>query len=104
MYEITLNPEDYGISALTEGLDAAPHTFDETDRKKWAEEVGRFADKLEDLRSKSKALQRIFEGPDPITATPASLKTLKIQLFRINDALTDATDLAERLGDQIVRR
>jgi hypothetical protein len=37
-------------------------------------------------------------------ATSASLKTFKVQLFKINDALNTAFDLAEKLEADIIKK
>jgi hypothetical protein len=37
-------------------------------------------------------------------ATPASLKTFKVQLFKINHALNTALDLAKKLEADIVKK
>ena len=104
MYEIIANPEDYRIGALKEGLGYKKISFPDEDRKKWAEEIGVFVEKLEGFSEKAKELQRVFIGEETIMATPASLKTLKIQLFKINDALNTAIDLAGKVEKEIVKK
>ena len=104
MYEIIANPEDYRIGALKEGLGYKPISFPDKDRKKWAEEIGAFVEKLEGFSEKAKELQQVFIGEETIMATPASLKTLKIQLFKINDALNTAIDLAGKVEKEIVKK
>lgn len=104
MYEITLDPEDYGLEALAAGLGGAAVPFDVDERRKWAAEIGLFADKLDDLKEKAVTLRTLFEGPDPITATPGSLKSLKLQLFQINDALNSSLAMAGDLESQIVKK
>ncbi len=104
MYEITLNPEDYGIDALSEGLGNTPVPFAEEDRVKWSREIDIFADKLSELHDKAQTLKHIFESDTTIQATPASLKALKIQLFHINDALQTSMDVASQLEGQIVKK
>ena len=86
-YEIIADPEEYGIEALVAGLGAQPVTFPANERAKWAKEVGAFTDKIAGLADKARELKSVLESGAPIKATPASLKTLKIQLFNINDAL-----------------
>jgi hypothetical protein len=83
MWEIIADPEDYGIEVLEEGINNNNMIeFAEDNRKVWAEEIGVFATR----------------------ATPASLKTLKVTLFKINDALNTAIELAEKLETQIVKK
>ncbi|MCP3953320.1 MAG: hypothetical protein GY697_14040, partial [Desulfobacterales bacterium] len=79
MYEINLDPKDYGIEALMEGMGNSPVAFIEEDRQKWAREIGAFAVKLDELSGKAKSLQTLFSSGNTINATPASLKTFKIQ-------------------------
>jgi len=103
-YEIIADPQEYGIEALMQGLGTQPIDFPEDERRRWAGEIGLFAEKLEGLNTKAQYLRSLLESPDPIQATPASLKTLKLQLFAINDALNASLDIAERLEAEIVRR
>jgi hypothetical protein len=49
-------------------------------------------------------LKSILESGASIKATPASLKTLKIQLFNINDALDQSMAIAQKLETEIVSR
>ena len=102
MYEINLDPKDYGIEALMEGMGSTPVAFDEADRKKWAHEIGAFAGRLDELSGKAKSLQTLFSSGNAIKATPASLKTFKIQMFSINDALSSSIELADKIDEQIV--
>ncbi|MFH1982325.1 MAG: hypothetical protein ABIL58_10790 [Pseudomonadota bacterium] len=104
MYEITLNPEDYGLEALVAGLGGTAVLFGTAERLKWAEEIGIFAEKLEELKGKAVTLKALFAGQDPITASPGSLKGLKIQLFQINAALNSSLEMANDLENQIVRK
>jgi hypothetical protein len=104
MYEIIADPADYAIGALEEGLGHRQIFFPDAKRKKWAEEIGAFARKLDDLSEKAKGLQKLLISDTDITATPASLKTFKIQLFKINDALNMAFDLAEKLESDIIKK
>jgi hypothetical protein len=104
MYEITLNPEDYGLEALAAGLGGEAIPFDSDERRKWADEIGVFAEKLDDLKEKAITLQSLFSGQDPITASPGSLKSLKIQLFQINDALNSSLEMAGDLESQIIKK
>ncbi len=104
MYEINLDPKDYGIEALMEGMKNSPVAFDEQDRQKWANEIGAFAVKLDELSDRAKSLQSLFSSGNAIKASPASLKTFKIQLFNINDALNSSLELAGKIDAQIVQK
>lgn len=104
MYEINLDPKDYGIEALMEGMGNGPVAFKEDDRQKWAHEIGAFAGKLDELSDRAKSLQTLFSSGDAIKATPASLKTFKIQMFNINDALSSSLELAAKIDSQIVEK
>ena len=103
-YEIIADPKDYGIDALMEGLGTQPIEFPGNERRKWAAEVDLFTDKLTGLTDKARQLREILESENSITATPVSLKTLKIQMFNINDALDRSLAIAERLESEIVPR
>jgi len=103
-YEIIADPDDYGIDALVEGLGTQPVEFPMDERRKWAAEVGVFTQKLTGLTDKANQLRQILEGDNAIRATPSSLKTLKVQLFTINDALEQSLDIAQRLETEIVQR
>lgn len=103
MYEITLNPEDYGIEALVEGMGAEKSRFNGDNRKQWADEVGMFVSRLNGLSIKAKKLQDLLSNTESIEATPTALKTLKVQMFNINDALNVSIDLSEKLESKIVR-
>ena len=104
MYEIIADPEDYGIEALVEGLGNKEIVFEEDERQKWAEEIGIFGNKLTGLAERAKYIQKLFLGQEAILATPASLKTFKVQLFKINDALETAINLADKIEVEIVKK
>ena len=104
MWEIIAEPQEYGIDALVEGMGSKHIQFAADERLKWADEIGGFVDRIEGLADKSKKLQVIFQGQEPISATPASLKTMKVQLFKINEALNKALTLAGQIEDDIVRK
>ena len=104
MYEIIANPEDYRIGALKEGLGHGEIVFPDDDRKKWAEEIGIFASKLDEFSGKAKELQNLLMGRETIMTTPASLRTLKAQLFKINDALNIAFNLANKIDAEIIKK
>lgn len=102
MYEIIANPEEYQIDDLIEGTGNTPINFSGEERKKWAAEIDAFSHKLIQLTEKSRELSGLFKGSASITATPASLKTLKIQLFTINDSLNKALEISKKLEADIV--
>ena len=104
MYEIIAAPDDYAIGALEEGFGHRKINFPDDKRKKWADEIGVFVQKLDDLSEKAKGLQKILMSDAGITATPASLKIFKVQLFKINDALAIALNLAEKLESEIIKK
>ncbi len=104
MYEINLDPKDYGIEALMEGMGNTLVAFNAEDRQKWASEIGDFAVKLDELSDRAKNLQSLFSSGNAINATPASLKTFKIQLFNINDALNSSLEIANKLDAQILQK
>ena len=104
MYEIIADPDDYAIGAIEERFGHGQIPFPDNDRKKWAEEIGAFAQKLDDLSDKAKNLNKLLLSETAIMATPASLKTFKVQLFKINDALNTAFDLAQKLEADIVKK
>ena len=105
MWEIIADPEDYGIEVLEEGINNNNMIeFADDNRKAWAEEIGVFANRLNGLADRAITMRDLLAGQDPILATPASLKTLKVTLFKINDALNTAIELAEKLETQIVKK
>ncbi len=104
MYEIIANPEDYTVGALKEGLGYREISFPDDDRKKWAEEIGTVTSKLDGLSEKAKDLQQLLLSQEPIMTTPASLRTFKAQLFKINDALNIAFNLANKIDAEIIKK
>lgn len=104
MYEIIADPKDYSIEYLTDQLEAHEINFSDLNRRQWAKEIGTFADKLDELKDKSWQLKTLFESDEIIKSTPISLKTLKVQLFKINDALNSAIDLTRKLEGEIVTK
>lgn len=104
MYEIIANPEDYQIDHLINGTGNANIEISKDEREKWALEIVNFSEKLTEFAKKSSELARVFSGKEKISATPASLKTLKIQLFIINDALTSAIGIADKLESDIIKK
>jgi hypothetical protein len=104
MWEIIADPKDYGIDVLEEGMGNNHVVFPTEERKKWAEEIGAFATKLNEFSDRSLGLQALLSGKEEIVATPASLKTLKVMLFKINDAMNIALNIAGQLDKQIVKK
>ncbi len=104
MYEIIANPEDYQIDHLINGTGNAHIEIPAEDRQKWSAEIEQFCDKLLGLAEKSKTLAKVLSSNEPMSATPASLKTLKIQLFTINDSLNKAVEIADRLESDIIKK
>ncbi len=104
MYEIIANPEDYQIDHLINGTGNANIELSQEDRDKWANEVVNFSERLMELAKKSKVLADLLSSKEPIAATPASLKTLKIQLFMINDSLNSALEISEKLETDIIKK
>jgi len=103
MYEIIANPADYEIEALIEGMGYKKIAFPDEKRRKWAREVGNFAVKMEGLAEKAKDLEKLLKSEEEIIATPASLKTFKKQLFKINEALETALALAHKVETEFVK-
>ncbi len=104
MWEIIADPEEYGIEVLREGMGSNRVLFPEDERKKWAEEIGAFASKLNGLAERATGLRGLLAGSEEIVATPASLKTLKVMLFKVNDAMNAALNLAGQIEGQIVKK
>ena len=103
MYEIIANPEDYQIDQLITGTGNADIELSQEERNNWAGEIVNFSERLTEFAKKANELASILSSQDKISATPASLKTLKIQLFMINDSLNSALEIADRLEADIVR-
>ncbi len=104
MYEIIADPEEYQIDHLINGTGNANIEISKEERDNWAGEIVNFSEKLSEFAKKSKELATLLSGPEKISATPASLKTLKIQLFMINDALATALEIADKLETDIVKK
>ena len=104
MYEIIANPEEYQIDHLINGTGNANIEVSKEERDTWAGEILNFSEKLTEFANKSKELGNVLSGTEKISTTPASLKTLKIQLFMINDSLTKALDIADKLELDIVKK
>lgn len=104
MYEIIANPEDYQIDHLINGTGNANIEISQEERDKWAAEIIGFSERLNEFAKRSKNLATVLSGTEKISATPASLKTLKIQLFTINDAITKALEIADKLETDIIKK
>ena len=104
MYEIIANPEQYQIDHLINGTGNANIEITKEERNKWADEIVNFSEKLTGFAKKSKTLAKLLSGSEKISTTPASLKTLKIQLFMINDSLNTAIEIADKLESDIVKK
>ena len=104
MYEIIANPEDYQIDQLINGTGNAAMELTQEERNNWAKEIMNFSERLTEFSKKANELAAILGSEDKISATPSSLKTLKIQLFTINDSLNTALEIAGKLESDIVRK
>ncbi len=104
MWEIIADAKEYGIEVLEEGINNRQEAFEDQDRTRWAEEIGTFAIKMSSLAEKAKQLQQLLISEDKIVATPASLKTLKVQMFKINDAMTTTLELAQKIESDIIKK
>jgi len=104
MYEIIADPEEYQIDHLINGTGNANIELSKEERDKWAGEIVNFSEKLTEFAKKSKELAMLLSGEEKISTTPASLKTLKIQLFLINDALTTAIEISDKLESDIIKK
>jgi hypothetical protein len=58
---------------------------------------------LADFAQKADLFSSLLASEEKISATPASLKTLKIQLFMINDALNSALDIADMMENDMIK-
>ncbi len=104
MYEIIANPEDYQIDQLINGTGNAAMELTQEERNNWAKEITNFGERLTEFSKKAHELAAIMSSEDKISATPASLKTLKIQLFTINDAINSALEIAGKLETDIIKK
>lgn len=104
MYEIIANPEEYQIDHLINGTGNADIELSKEDRDKWSAEINSFSARLIEFAEKSQELAKVLAGSESISTTPASLKTLKIQLFTINDSLSSALEIAEKLEADIIKK
>ncbi|MCP3872512.1 MAG: hypothetical protein GY699_05060 [Desulfobacteraceae bacterium] len=104
MYEIIATPEEYQIDHLINGTGNANIEISKEERDNWAGEIINFSEKLTEFAKKSKRLGNLLSSNESISAAPASLKTFKIQLFMINDSLTKAIEIADKLESDIIKK
>lgn len=104
MYEIIANPEDYQIDHLINGTPNANIELTREERDNWASEIISFSERLTEFAKKADKMAGLLSSDHKISTTPASLKTLKIQFFTINDALNSALDIADKLEGDIVKK
>ncbi len=104
MYEIIANPEDYQIDQLINGTGNANIELSQEERDNWAAEITNFSERLTEFGKKSSELAKLLSSKETISATPASLKTLKIQLLMIKDSLNSALEIAGKLEGNIVKK
>jgi len=104
MYEIIARPENYQIDHLVNGTGTGNIEIPAKDREDWAKEIKGFSKKINKLAEKSVQLAEIFSSDQKISSTPASFKTLKIQLFTINDRLKNAIEIADKLELDIIQK
>ena len=103
MYEIIANPEEYQIDHLINGTDDANIELTREERDKWAKEITHFSERLSEFAKKADKYSLLLSSNEKIAATPASLKTLKIQLFMINDALNSALDIVDIVESDMIK-
>ena len=104
MWEIIADPQNYGIDALEEGLNRNQVSFSKEERINWAREISTFSGRVCNLSERARKLQDLLISGDQILATESSLKALKIQLFKMNDALNSALELADKIENQLVEK
>ncbi|MFO7751561.1 MAG: hypothetical protein R6V41_00425 [Desulfobacteraceae bacterium] len=104
MYEIIANPEDYQIDHLVNGTGNASIEVEKEEREKWAREIENFSQKMMQFAERSGQLAEVLKGDQKIITTPASFKTLKIQLFSINEKIQNAIEIANKLESDIVKK
>ena len=83
MYEIIANPKEYNLDSLIKGTGNAQIEFSSKEREKWAGEINDFSQRIIRFSEKSQELAKLFSGSEQIKTTPASLKTLKMELIPI---------------------
>lgn len=103
MYEIIASPQEYQIDHLINGTDNANIELTREERDKWAKQIDQFSERLAGFSLKTDRFSSLLLSDEKISATPASLKTLKIQLFMINDALNSALGIADMLESDMIK-
>ena len=103
MYEIIATPQEYQIDRLINGTDNANVELTKAERDKWSEEIVQFSERLSGFAQKADLFSSLLASEEKIAATPASLKTLKIQLFMINDALNSALGIADMMESDMIK-
>jgi len=103
MYEIIATPQEYQIDHLINGTDNANIDLTREERDKWAEQIVQFSERLAGFAQKTDLFSSLLASEEKISATPASLKTLKIQLFMINDALNSALEIADIMESDMIK-
>lgn len=104
MYEIIADPQDYQIDHLINGTDNANIELSREERDKWAKEIANFSKRLDSFSTKAANIAEVMSGTEKISATAVSLKTLKIQFFKINDALDQAIEIADKLETDFIKK
>lgn len=104
MYEIIADPQDYQIDHLINGTDNGNIELSREERDKWALEISGFSDRLTAFSQKAGDIANLLSGSEKISTTAASLKTLKIQLFKINETLDHAVEIANKLEADIIEK
>lgn len=104
MWEIIADPQNYGIDALEEGINRKQVQFSREERIKWAREISTFSGKVCNLSERARKLQDLLISDDRVVATESSLKALKVQMFKMNDALNSALELADNIENQMVEK
>ncbi len=104
MYEIIADPQDYQIDHLINGTDNANIELSREERDKWALEISNFSERLNEFSKKAVNIANVMSGTEKISATATSLKTLKIQFFKINDALDQAIEIADKLEADFIEK
>lgn len=103
MYEIIANPQEYRIDHLINGTDNANIELTREERDKWAKQIVQFSERLSGFAQKTDLFSSLLASEEKISTPPASLKTLKIKLFMINDALNSAQGIADMLESDMIK-
>ncbi len=101
MYEIIANPKDYGIESLIKGTSDSIINFDPDSRTKWSQEIDLFENKLNELTAGAKRLKSLLSSDENITGTSLSIKTLKVQMFKMDNHINEAIELSGKIESEI---